>query len=92
MKDKILELLGRWLDGLSYKILVPLAILLAGAPFVPEPHLVETTTLLVQGRLTEPIYIFDFFMHGAGLFLVVAKITRDLVKAQARENTASEYE
>lgn len=88
---KVLEVLGRWLDELSYKILVPLALLLAGAPFVPEPHLVETTTLLVQGRLTEPMYIFDFFMHGAGLFLVAAKITRDLVKARANKTSVSEY-
>ncbi len=71
--------LGAWLDRLSYPILVPLALLLAAAPFFPEPHLFETSRMLVAGELTEPIYIFDFFMHSFGLVLLGAKIGRDLL-------------
>src|SRR5690554_2013750 len=67
-----------WMDALSYKWIIPLALLLALAPGPPQPHLVETTGMLFRGELTEPIYIFDFLMHGAGLFVLVLKIGADL--------------
>ncbi|RDV38641.1 hypothetical protein DV096_07470 [Bradymonadaceae bacterium TMQ3] len=73
----------RWLDALSYKLLIPLALLLALAPFNPEPHLVETTGMLVRGELTEPVYIFDFFMHGAGLFILALKVGADIRRRNA---------
>ncbi len=73
--------LGAWLDRMSYWIIGPLALLLATAPFYPEPHLVETTAMLFRGELTEPIYIFDFLMHSAGLVLLGAKIGRDLLRS-----------
>ena len=82
--------LGAWLDRLSYPILVPLALLLAAAPFFPEPHLFETSRMLVAGELTEPIYIFDFFMHSAGLVLLAAKIGRDLWGDEGRKDDESE--
>ncbi len=78
--------LGAWLDRLSYWIIGPLALLLALAPFYPEPHLWETSRMLVRGELTEPIYIFDFFMHSSGLVLVGAKIGRDLLRDKTDEN------
>lgn len=66
------------LDQLSYPIIIPLALLLAAAPVVPEPHLFETSRMLVAGELRGAAYIFDFFMHSAGLVIVAAKIGRDL--------------
>lgn len=74
----LLQKLGSWLDSISYWFLVPTAFLLALAPFTPEPHLVETTGMLLRGELTEGIYIFDFFMHSSLLYLVAIKIYRDL--------------
>lgn len=71
------DAVGRWLDRQSYLLLVALALMLALAPLIPRPHLVETTTMLVAGELTEAVYIFDFFMHSAGLVLVGAKVLRD---------------
>lgn len=83
--------LGAWLDRLSYRIIGPLALLLAIAPLYPEPHLVETSRMLIRGELTEPIYIFDFFMHSSGLALVGAKIARDVLNKRnndgAKPNT-----
>lgn len=84
--------LGAWLDRLSYPILVPLALLLAAAPVFPEPHLFETSRMLVAGELTEPIYIFDFFMHSAGLVLLAAKIGRDLWCDEGRQDDESDTE
>ena len=75
---KLLEKLGAWLDSISYWFLVPVTLLLALAPFSPEPHLVETTGMLFRGELTEPIYIFDFFMHSSLIYLLAIKIFRDL--------------
>ncbi len=78
--DWIGQQLAALLDALSYRIIGPLALLLAAAPFYPEPHLVETSRMLVRGELTEPIYIFDFLMHSSGLVLVGAKIVRDVLR------------
>lgn len=75
---KIFGKLGEWLDSISYWFLVPAALALALAPFVPEPHLVETTGMLFRGELTEPIYIFDFFMHSALLYLLAIRVYRDV--------------
>ncbi len=83
------DILGAWLDRLSYPIIVPLALLLAAAPFHPEPHLFETSRMLVAGELTEPIYIFDFLMHSAGLVLVGAKVIRDLRKRRSTPTETS---
>ncbi len=75
---KILTKLGEWLDSISYWFLVPAAVALALAPFVPEPHLVETTGMLFRGELTEPMYIFDFFMHSSLLYLLAIRVYRDV--------------
>ncbi|MBA2662790.1 MAG: hypothetical protein H0U74_10875 [Bradymonadaceae bacterium] len=75
--QSLIKLLDKWLSRLSYPILIVAALLLGLAPFTPEPHLVETTQMLFEGRLTEPIYIFDFVMHSFPIMLLVVKIARD---------------
>ncbi|MGD2112487.1 MAG: RND transporter [Gammaproteobacteria bacterium] len=64
----------QWLDRIPYSLLLPLAIVLALAPFTPEPHLVEKLRMLYTGTLTRPVDIFDLFLHGAPLLLVVLKL------------------
>ena len=58
----------RWIDRIPMLWLVAIAVYLAGAPFVPEPHLVEKWRMLTEGHLSKPIDIFDFFLaqraHG----------------------------
>ena len=44
-------------------------LLLALAPFIPEPHLAQKIKMLMDGSLTQPIDIFDVFYHSLGLFL-----------------------
>jgi hypothetical protein len=63
-----------------YSILVPVAILLALAPFVPEPHLVEKLRMLSKGDLSRPIDIFDLFLHATPLALLLLKVALDLIK------------
>lgn len=64
----------KWLDSIPYVLIAPLAILLALAPFSPEPHLWEKLNMLFAGTLTRPIDIFDLFLHGTPLLLLVLKI------------------
>lgn len=63
-----------WLRRLPTMPLVVIAVMLALAPFYPEPHLVEKLRMLGNGELTRPIDIFDLFMHGTPLALLAIKL------------------
>ena len=64
----------KWIDRISWGLLLPVALLLGLAPFFPEPHLWEKLKMLAAGTLVKPIDIFDLIMHGAPLLLVAAKL------------------
>lgn len=64
------------LDGISLSLIVIFGILLALAPFGPQPHLLEKIRMLIQGQLSKPIDIFDLFWHSAGLVLIGLKLLR----------------
>jgi hypothetical protein len=64
----------KWLDNIPYAVIVPLAIVLALAPFAPEPHLWEKLKMLFAGTLSRPIDIFDLFLHGTPLLLLLLKL------------------
>ena len=66
-------------QALPYRWLVPIAILLALAPFRPEPHLVEKLRMLFQGTLRRPIDIFDLVLHVTPLLLLMIRLAGDLV-------------
>ena len=66
----------QWLDRIPMSVLLPVAVLLALAPFAPEPHLWEKLKMLANGTLTRPIDVFDLVMHGAPLVLLVLKLAR----------------
>ena len=65
----------KWLDSIPYIYIAPLAILLALAPFSPEPHLWEKLKMLFAGTLVRPIDIFDLFLHGTPLLILILKIS-----------------
>lgn len=65
-----------WLDRLSLGIVATIALFLAFAPFQPEPHLWQKLKMLADGTLTRPIDIFDLFLHGAPLVLLIIKLAR----------------
>ncbi len=64
---------------LTYSTLIPLALILAVLPVVPEPHLVEKIRMLSQGNLVKPIDIFDLFWHTWPMFLLGYKVIKDFV-------------
>jgi hypothetical protein len=68
----------QWLDKIPLLPLAVVAILLALAPFQPEPHLWEKLKMLTAGELVRPLDIFDLIMHGAPLVLLVLKLSRGI--------------
>ncbi len=64
----------RWLDKIPYMFLLPAALFLTFAPFAPEPHLWEKLKMLTSGTLVKPIDIFDLFLHGTPLVLLILKL------------------
>ena len=64
----------KWLDRIPYIYIAPLAILLALLPFSPEPHLWEKLKMLSAGTLVRPIDIFDLFLHGTPLLILILKM------------------
>jgi hypothetical protein len=71
----------KWLDSIPYVVLVPLAVLLALAPFTPEPHLWEKLKMLSAGTLVRPIDIFDLLLHGTPLLVLLLKLLYSVRKA-----------
>jgi len=70
------------IDKIPLLPLAVAAIFMLLAPFVPEPHLLEKSRMLINGELTKGIDIFDLFWHS--LFLVVLLIR--LVRLKRPEN------
>ena len=66
----------QWLDRLSLPVIALAAVFLALAPFTPEPHLWQKLKMLADGTLSKPIDIFDLFLHGTPLVLLVLKLIR----------------
>jgi hypothetical protein len=62
---------------IPYALLIPAALLLAVAPLSPEPHLVEKLRMLAAGTLRRPIDIFDLFLHGGPLALLLTRLALD---------------
>lgn len=65
-----------WLDNIPLVALVIVAILMALAPFTPEPHLWEKYKMLRAGTLTRPLDIFDVAWHLLPTVLLIAKLVR----------------
>jgi len=61
------------LKRLPYQLLIPLAIFLGLAPFVPQPHLWEKLNMLLAGELKRPLDIFDLLLHATPLVLLISK-------------------
>jgi hypothetical protein len=63
---------------LDYKFLIPAALLLGFAPFVPQPHIWEKIVMLSAGTLKRPIDIFDLVWHSWPFILLVVRVVKDL--------------
>lgn len=68
-----------FLDSVSFQYLIIFSVLLALAPFQPEPHLVEKLRMLKDGTLVRPLDIFDLLMHSTPLLLLLIKVIREFI-------------
>ena len=66
----------QFIDRIPLPFLVVISIMMLGAPFVPEPHFVEKTRMLLAGSLTKPIDIFDLFWHLLPTIMLAVKVFR----------------
>ena len=66
----------RFIDDIPLPLLIAVALLMLGAPFAPEPHLVEKARMLAAGTLTRPIDIFDVFWHLLPTALLAVRLAR----------------
>jgi len=64
------------LDRFPLGWLIAIALWLAVAPIVPEPHLIEKLRMLSQGTLTRPLDIFDLLLHSVPLLLLGIRLWR----------------
>lgn len=65
-----------WLDHIPLNWLVVLALWMAIAPVVPEPHLIEKIRMLSQGELRRALDIFDLCLHIMPLLLLGWRLWR----------------
>jgi hypothetical protein len=63
----------RFIRDMPFPILIVITVLMLGAPFVPEPHLVEKARMAMNGTLTRPIDLFDVAWHLLPAALLVWK-------------------
>lgn len=68
-----------WIDALPLPMFAVLSVMLALAPFVPMPHLQEKILMLFAGELVKPLDIFDLFMHGTPISLLLLRLFRQFV-------------
>ncbi len=65
-----------WLDRIPLWLIAVVAVWLALAPFVPEPHLTQKLKMLVAGTLKRPLDVFDLLFHAAPIVVLVLKLVR----------------
>jgi hypothetical protein len=66
----------KFIDGIPLLALVAVTLLMALAPFVPEPHLLEKSRMLMNGELSKPIDIFDLFWHSFLIVILAIRLVR----------------
>ncbi len=63
------------IDKIPLSLLVTLAVMFAIVP-LGKPHLWGKLGMLIDGTLSRPIDIFDLFMHGAPMVLLLIRLAR----------------
>lgn len=66
----------QFIDRIPLPPLIFFTVFMLGAPFVPEPHLVEKARMLAAGTLTRPLDIFDVFWHLLPAALLAVRLAR----------------
>lgn len=72
-----------WIDRIPLVWLALVALWLAVAPIVPEPHLIEKLRLLSQGELVRPLDLGDLLLHSLPLILLALRLWRRWISRQS---------
>lgn len=64
----------RFIRQFPFPLLIAVAVLMLGAPFLPEPHLVEKARMAMNGTLIRPLDVFDVVWHLLPTALLVWKV------------------
>jgi len=64
------------LDTISWPIIAVLCLTLGLAPYVPEPHIWQKLNMLLAGKLTQMVDVFDLVLHSTPWMLAVTKLIR----------------
>lgn len=70
----------KWIDRLPLLPLVVVAVFFAVIPLTSTPHLSEKIHMLLDGTLYRPIDIFDLFMHGTPVAILMLRLVRMILK------------
>lgn len=70
---KLKERFRQLINQISWPLTMVACLTLGLAPH-SSPHIVEKLNLLLSGSLTNPIDIFDFFMHGCPWLILFFKL------------------
>ena len=70
-----------YINQIPWIVVILLCITLGLAPYTPQPHVIEKLILLIDGKLNNPIDIFDFLMHLSPFILLTLKIILNLKKS-----------
>lgn len=66
----------KYIDRIPLGPLVIITLVMAFAPFSPEPHLLEKSRMLAEGELSKAIDIFDLFWHSFLIVILVIRLLR----------------
>ncbi|MDA3869473.1 MAG: RND transporter [Gammaproteobacteria bacterium] len=69
----------KWIDKIAIAPLAIVALMMAVLPFNAMPHLFEKLGMLADGSLHRPIDIFDLFMHGIPVAILIIRLYRQFV-------------
>ena len=67
----------KFLDKLSYSVLIVASSWMLIAPIQPMPHVAEKILMLKNGTLQKPLDIFDLFFHLSPLVVLILKVIGD---------------
>ena len=70
------------LTSLPYVAFVPMAVLMALAPFGATPHLVEKWHMAFAGTLHRPLDWLDLVMHTTPLLLLILKLILEIPRGE----------
>ena len=75
-----MQKIGQLVDAIPMQMLIVMSIFLGLAPYLPfmtePPHLYGKLVMLVNGDLVKPIDIFDLFLHGTPVALLIIRLVR----------------